>query len=406
MPPAQHRHFRITRRKHGGSASTPSLPHRGAGPYTGVWNEEKESSLFVVPSCHYGYVDCKWYLDIRLSDVAGTVMGFDSLDTAARHQPRFSAAVSVEQSPSDSNNPNDICDLLYLFKKGMPLHERQGSLQLDGRTSAATVVYPLVGIALTVSVEAIDCRGYSSNELRRLAKWPSYKDKGGFLRIQVCLANRKKTSGAGACGTVALRRTTKGRKADSATVAAESARSIVFVFCELLESCYIMAKGRDFTETTKVPQGVELNFVLGSHLVLPLFSVAITVHLRRVPELAILIIAFGSAILTVVTLTFLGWDFRVMGFFMLGRTLYALFVIMVARAFENVRRRVFASQVLPLLMYLSALSNSQRVQNLCAIRTERHICGYQKADSSVTAGSECCKTAACATQDAYSQMSI
>lgn len=152
-----------------------------------------------------------------------------------------------------------------------------------------------------------------------------------------------------------------------------------------------MAKGHVLTEVTKVPQGVELNFVLGSmlreiaslslffyvligamgrvereaalsslstnhnafmvaeclhacktpflptaciragHLVLPLFSIALTVHLRRIPEVAILITCMGSAVLTVVTLAFVGWDYKVMAFFMLGRILYSLFAIMVAR---------------------------------------------------------------------------
>lgn len=27
--------------------------------------------MFVVPSCHYGYVDCEWYLDIRLREAIG-----------------------------------------------------------------------------------------------------------------------------------------------------------------------------------------------------------------------------------------------------------------------------------------------------------------------------------------------
>ncbi|CDI87815.1 hypothetical protein EPH_0062040 [Eimeria praecox] len=345
---------------------------------TGVWNEEKESSLFVVPSCHYGYVDCKWYLDIRLSDMTGSkvsgphrygmknrqvmvgvrplpeyeaaskasacidfpalayaaLMGFDSLDTAARHQPLVSAEVSVEQSPSDSYNPNEICDLLHLFKKGMPLHERQGSLQLDGRTSAAaniretsTKTSPKKGVKVLVEQKTPRTPPGGCALLGR----PAQVNENSSPKAQMGLAYRKKTNGVAAYDIFVLRRITKGRKADSATVAAESARSMAFMFSELLESCYMMAKGRVLTEATKIPQGAELNFVLGSHLVLPLFSVATTVHLRRVPELAILITAFGSAILTVVTLTFLGWDFRVMGFFMLGRTLYALFVIMVAR---------------------------------------------------------------------------
>ncbi|CDJ61328.1 hypothetical protein EMWEY_00009900 [Eimeria maxima] len=100
------------------------------------------------------------------------------------------------------------------------------------------------------------------------------------------------------------------------------------------------------------------------------------------------------------------WDYKIMAFFMLGRTLYALFVIMVARAFENVRRQLFASQVLPFLMYLSVLANSQRVQNLCAIRTERNHCGSQPAESSISAGDEGCLTAPSVIQQAYSPPSL
>lgn len=71
--------------------------------------------------------------------------------------------------------------------------------------------------------------------------------------------------------------------------------------------------------------------IRAGHLILPLFSIALTVHLRRIPEVAILFTCIGSAVVTVVTLTFVGWDYKIMAFFMLGRTLYALFVIMVAR---------------------------------------------------------------------------
>lgn len=34
---------------------------------SGVWCKENESQLFVVARDHYGYVDCRWYLDMNLS---------------------------------------------------------------------------------------------------------------------------------------------------------------------------------------------------------------------------------------------------------------------------------------------------------------------------------------------------
>ncbi|CDJ34339.1 uncharacterized protein EMH_0061460 [Eimeria mitis] len=156
-----------------------------------------------------------------------------------------------------------------------------------------------------------------------------------------------------------------------------------FAFCELLGRCYIMATEPVFTAATKIPKGVELTFVVGGHLILPLFSIAVTVHLRRIPEATILVISVGSALVTIVVLSVVGWEFKIAAFFMLSRTLYALFSIMLVRAFENVRRQLFATQVLPFLMYLSTLANSQRVENLCAIRKERDHCGFQHAESSL-----------------------
>ncbi|CDJ49166.1 hypothetical protein, conserved [Eimeria brunetti] len=156
-----------------------------------------------------------------------------------------------------------------------------------------------------------------------------------------------------------------------------------FAFCELLGRCCIMATEPLLTAATKIPKGVELTFVVGGHLILPLFSIAVTVHLRRIPEATILLISVGSALVTIVVLSLVGWEFKIAAFFMLIRTLYALFSIMLVRAFENVRRQLFATQVLPFLMYLSTLANSQRVENLCAIRKVRDHCGYQHAESSL-----------------------
>ena len=150
----------------------------------GVWSQEKEARLFVVPSCHYGYVDCEWYLDIRLPEAVGrkcsrshgygmkgrqamacvlplaereapngasacvdfpalaysAVTGYDSVDATARHRWLFSAAVSVEHSPSDGCNSNEISRVLPLFKRGLRLHVRQGSFQPNERTTPGTNV--------------------------------------------------------------------------------------------------------------------------------------------------------------------------------------------------------------------------------------------------------------------------
>lgn len=67
------------------------------------------------------------------------------------------------------------------------------------------------------------------------------------------------------------------------------------------------------------------------HLILPLFSIAVTVHLRRISEATILIISVGSALVTIVILSVVGWEFKIAAFFMLSRTLYALFFIMLVR---------------------------------------------------------------------------
>lgn len=50
------------------------------------------------------------------------------------------------------------------------------------------------------------------------------------------------------------------------------------------------------------------------------------------------------------------------------------------RAFENVRRRLFAAQALPFLMYLSALANSERVDNFPQTAEQNHS-DYQNAKS-------------------------
>lgn len=156
-------------------------------------------------------------------------------------------------------------------------------------------------------------------------------------------------------------------------------------------------------------------FTRAGHLILPMFIVALTVHLRRIPEATILFTSATSAVVTVVILSIVGWEFKVVAFLMLSRIQYSLFAIMVARydsvpkycasstdvcirftqrlsacdgfgcvfgvfycrAFENVRRKLFSTQVLPFLMYLSTLANSQRVKSICALRTERRRCGCQ-----------------------------
>ncbi|CDJ37003.1 hypothetical protein, conserved [Eimeria tenella] len=152
---------------------------------------------------------------------------------------------------------------------------------------------------------------------------------------------------------------------------------MIFTFCDLSRRSFTISKGMHVTEATKIPKGMDANFVVGGHLILPMFIVALTVHLRRIPEATILFTSATSAVVTVVILSIVGWEFKVVAFLMLSRIQYSLFAIMVARAFENVRRKLFSTQVLPFLMYLSTLANSQRVKSICALRTERRRCGCQ-----------------------------
>ncbi|CDI87325.1 hypothetical protein, conserved [Eimeria praecox] len=276
------------------------------------------------------------------------VVGSDYVVAGARHRSVSSAAVSVEHSPRGRCRPNEVGKLLHLFKKGMPQHVQPDRLLPNGRTAAGVSARGTAEEPFPKLLQGASPR--RSRQVDKSQKGRSAKCFGRWMRLGWTggpkifskSSNEKKASGVVACGTVALRRTTREETAEGATDVAEAARRSVlwewwqpgcmtFVFYDVLEGCCIMAKGKVFREATKVPQGVELNFVLGSHLVIPLFTVALTVHLRRIPELTIIIASFGSAVFTVVTLALVGWDFKVMAFFMLSRSLHALFVIMLAR---------------------------------------------------------------------------
>lgn len=72
-------------------------------------------------------------------------------------------------------------------------------------------------------------------------------------------------------------------------------------------------------------------FLCTGHLIFPLFSIALTVHLRLIPEAIIVIISAGSAVVTTVVVCAKGWEFRVVAFYLLSRNFYALFAIMLVR---------------------------------------------------------------------------
>ncbi|CDJ49165.1 hypothetical protein, conserved [Eimeria brunetti] len=507
-PSLQQLLFWFTRNELGGSSSTPKLLYRGAGSCTGegtrrywtkmdsfsplfyqaarrrltlwkddmllhvtkiedtgVWNEENKARVFVVPRCHYGYVDSKWYLDIRLPGAVGSagVLAGRSLQsdlenlTGARMDP-WRNDVSLESMnalPEQLNHfPKEESQWCNCLRHLCPAesHQREDKRELYNHCGVCEKsVRPKLKLGIfedsaierwyllwraehivgfykeTCHLNLLICFlqclfGIAKAYLAQCLYLAVERYKGQnpaqleFLGVRLQTPSCRKTFSAvwrpvlqfALLSALILpmklmdRRGGKNAWKFQLLALGQAVTYVAFVFSELLEGCFIMTKGHVFTAATKIPQGVELNFVLGSHLVLPLFSVALTVHLRRIPELAILFTSIGSAVVTVVILTFVGWDFKVMAFFMLGRTLYAIFVIMVARAFENVRRQLFASQVLPFLMYLSVLANSQRVQDLCAIRTEQNYCGSHRADSTISAGEEGYLTAASIIQHAYS----
>ncbi|CDJ34340.1 uncharacterized protein EMH_0061570 [Eimeria mitis] len=524
-PLVQQLHFRIAKNRLAGSSSTPQLFHRGSGqckregirhywtkmdsfsPFffqavkrrltlwkddmllyatkiedTGVWNEGKEACLFVVPNGHYGYVDCKWYLDIRLSEAIGgkvsSPCGYgmkstqaDESQNSCRTQEakcfrrwRRLALTFISIRPRKSyRSPRGPCVqeesqwctcLRHLCAAESHQREERRERSSDCGVCEKSVLPKIkLGIFEDSAIErwyllwraehivgfyketchlnllicALQClfgitKAYVAQCASLAVERYNHQNAAQleFLGVRLQTPSWRRTLSAvwrpllQFALLLALilpmklmdRRGGKNAWKFQLLALGQAVTYVTFVFSELMEGCFMMAKGPAFTEATKIPQGVEFNFVIGSHLVLPLFSLALTVHLRRIPEVSILLTSIGSAVVTVVTLTFVGWDFKVVAFFMLSRTLYALFFIMVTRAFENVRRQLFASQVLPFLMYLSVLANSQQVQNLCAIRTERNHCGYQQAESSISAGDEGCPAAASIIGHAYSQPSV
>lgn len=67
------------------------------------------------------------------------------------------------------------------------------------------------------------------------------------------------------------------------------------------------------------------------YLLFPLIMIALYVQLRRTTQVTILFATFGSAIATVSVLFILGWELKILLFYTLSRTLYAVLVIMIAR---------------------------------------------------------------------------
>ncbi|OEH79090.1 hypothetical protein cyc_06456 [Cyclospora cayetanensis] len=139
--------------------------------------------------------------------------------------------------------------------------------------------------------------------------------------------------------------------------------STVFVFSDLIVRCRSFGRLRS-RDSRGIPSSLEVHSILGGQLLYPMLMIPLTVHLRRVPEATVLVICFGSAIVTVCIMSLAGMDFEILVFLMLSRLLFALFTIMIARAFENLRRQLFSSQALPYLVYLSTLANSPKVQQI------------------------------------------
>ncbi|XP_026192808.1 uncharacterized protein LOC34622619 [Cyclospora cayetanensis] len=142
-------------------------------------------------------------------------------------------------------------------------------------------------------------------------------------------------------------------------------------------------------------QAVTYTVFVFSDLILlyPMLMIPLTVHLRRVPEATVLVICFGSAIVTVCIMSLAGMDFEILVFLMLSRLLFALFTIMIARAFENLRRQLFSSQALPYLVYLSTLANSPKVQQIGNMRSAHQRCACrprQQKDRQLSKGLHQC----------------
>lgn len=162
---------------------------------SGVWSKEKELQLFVVPNCHYGYVDSKWYLEMSFPGAYGglfccplgnavegrqvlpaestqsehevldgaaaasmrspaacaALMGVDTVKPVKRYSSLFRTAVSFGCSPRDlcKSERNTSPPTLAICNDGKPplcteqnaSLQQHGGLQLVERATAESRAY-------------------------------------------------------------------------------------------------------------------------------------------------------------------------------------------------------------------------------------------------------------------------
>ncbi|CDI73826.1 hypothetical protein, conserved [Eimeria praecox] len=386
-PPVRQRRFRLEGNRQEGSyitrdsvCSGKEQVNTGMRRYwtdfdkdTGVWKDEGEQQFFVVPSSYYGYVDYNWYLDVRLSGAYEGIAcpPFNSVKAARGRRIFKPKSMRWKLSPFRSSRlpgcPNRcfrrrgkrvaeaeakdrVCGMAVMPKVKLGVFEDSAVERwyLLWRAEYIVAFYKdtchinllicalqcLFAMARRYIVECLcvvvekydgsnastlefsDARLHSPSGSRILAAlWRPFLQ---FLIISALILPMK---------YMESRRGKNGWKFQLLAIA-QAATYVAFVFFELLERCYNLAPVPFYAKATRTPKEAVLAFFIGGHLILPLFCIALTIHLRRIPEAFILIISVGSALATSVILSVMGWEFRVVAFYMLSRNLYALFAIM------------------------------------------------------------------------------
>ncbi|CDJ49164.1 hypothetical protein, conserved [Eimeria brunetti] len=370
-----------------GCALEPPVPVRQRRPYlrgdplddcsdTAIWREEGEQQFFVVPSSYYGYVDCNWYLDMRLARAVGGILCFPSFSGMEEPQavmPKVKLGVFEDSAVERWYLLWRAEHIVAFYKDTCHINLLICALQClftVGRLYFVECLFTAVEKYDDGDSNSLECsdalqQDHSSRRIMATLWRPLLQ----FLILSALILPMK---------FMGSRRGKNGWKFQLLAVG-QAVTYTVFVFFELLERCLSQIPAPFNKEASRSPKGTILGLMLGGQLFFPLFSIALTVHLRRIPEAVILIISVGSALVTSVTLSAKGWEIRVVGFYTLSRSVYASFAIMLVRAFEKVRRQLFATQALPFLMYLSTLANSQRVGSACTLKAEQCHCGYQHA---------------------------
>ncbi|KAL8431540.1 hypothetical protein Efla_000586 [Eimeria flavescens] len=144
---------------------------------------------------------------------------------------------------------------------------------------------------------------------------------------------------------------------------------VLFIFVDVYMSCFGSLHEDD--DRVSVVTRAAVQFITGGCQIFPLLIIALSVHLRRIPQIAICFGTFGAACSNIFILCSMGLELKVLLFFTLSRALYGVFALMIARSFESIRRQLFSSHALPFLLYLSTLANGRQVDNIVAMRAAR-----------------------------------